>query len=336
MRRLLLVLLVGILATWVVPAWAQEIEATPEATPEPPQTSVYVTTQDYVILRQGPGQGFQRLEIVPPATTLPAIGRTTDAHWIQVYREGQMGWIASRLLIWSGDMLSLPADGINPVSYIRRRGVTITVSKEMFIYDQQYFAPGERIDFPAETARVELTGRLGSGDNFWLQFWYVDRYYWMGAWNLHLNVPGTFFDTVPDASYVYPYGRLFGKVYDGYNSSRDVYFAIGRIWINLASGQSISCDANPEAITDIEFAQSDLDREAIFVPAVRALELAIERTNSAISRLNDACALTGSDRFLTTDMVDDALNDLSEAGRNFDLVNILLSPVSNRDPALGG
>lgn len=333
MRRLLLILLLAAFSLSLIPVFAQDEEATPEPTPS---TGVYVTTQDFSVFREGPGQAFPRLDVIPPATTLMAIGRTTDAHWVQVRFNNQSGWIASWLLVWSGDLLALPADGVSPVSYIRRRGPMVTVTNKMYIFDQRYFAPGERIDFPADTARVEVTARLGSGNNFWLQFWYVDRYYWLGAWNLHLAVPGTFFTTVPDAAYVYPYGRLLGKIYIGYDMTLDTYYSIYSIWNSLASGQSISCDFKPDPIEGVEFSEADLTLEPIFVPAVRALQTAVTETNSAVARLDEACSRTGSDRFLTTDIVDEALSDLDEASRNLDLINILLPPVSNRDPALGG
>ncbi len=333
MRRLSLIFFIALLLISNLPSSAQDES---ETTPEPPVYTVYVTTQDYSALREGPGQAFARVEIVPPTATLAAIGRTNDARWIQVQYGEKRGWIAAWLLVWSGDMLSLPADGINPVSYVRRRGPMITVAQTMLIYDQEFAAPGQKVDFPAETARVEVTGRLGSGNNYWLQFWYVDRYYWLGAWNLHLAVPGTFFFNVPDASYVYPYGRLLNKVYGGYSLALNTYYSIQNIWNNLASGSSISCDDNPEAVDEGEFSEADLIQEPVFVPAVRALQTAMTRTNSAVSRLQQACALTGSDRFLTTDVVNAALDDLAAAGRNLDLVDILLPPVSNRDPALGG
>src|SRR5262249_54423701 len=137
MRRVLLVVLA--LAVVIPPVLAQD----ENAEVDDPGTGVYVTTQDYSALREGPGQAFDRLDIVPPATTLPAIGRTTDAGWIQVRYGNKNGWIAAWLLIWSGDMVSLPADGVNPVSFVRRRGPTVTVSSDMLIYDQRLNGPGE-------------------------------------------------------------------------------------------------------------------------------------------------------------------------------------------------
>src|SRR5689334_3594846 len=139
MRRLVLICFIGLLSLSILPILAQDQEATEKP---PPSTGVYVTTQDYSILRLGPGQAFERVDIIPPATTLMAIGRTTDAHWIQVRFGDQPGWIASWLLVWSGDMLALPADGVNPVSFVRRRGPVATVTNTMFIYDQRFFAPG--------------------------------------------------------------------------------------------------------------------------------------------------------------------------------------------------
>lgn len=334
-NRMLQMAFVGLLiliSLLTMPAHAQEAA---EITPEPaPDTGVWVTTQDNVALREGPGQAFVRVAVVPSETTIPAIGRTTTGEWIQVYYEGKTGWIAAFLLVWSGDLVGLPADGINPVPFVRKLGPIFTVTNSMAIHNQENFGPGVRVDFPAESAQVEITARLGAGESYWLQFWYSGAYYWLGDWNLHLDVRGSYFDDVPDASYVYPFGRLYGKIAAAYDESIRSYYRIRDLWNSLATGNSISCNNLPTAIVGLEYSQADLDAEAVFIPAVRALEAATSSTNSAIDRLATACGDTN--RFLTTDTVNAALTDLTDARRSFDLLGILLPPIANRDPALGG
>lgn len=327
---LVLLTLISILFA-AMPAAAQDAEITPEPTPD---TGVWVTTQDNVAMREGPGQAFARVGSIPFSTTIPAIGRTTTGDWIQVYYEGKTGWIAAFLLVWSGDLVGLPADGVNPVAFVRRLGPVFTINNTMVIHNQENFGPGVRVNFPVESADVEITARLGAGDSYWLQFWYNGAYYWLGDWNLHLDVTGAYFDDVPDASYVYPFGRLYGKIAAAYDESIQQYYQIEDLWRRLSIGESISCNRIPAEIVGIEYSQADLDSEAVFIPAVRALEAASASTNSAIDRLRTACADT--DRFLTTETVNDALADLTEAQRSFDLLGILLPPIANRDPALGG
>jgi hypothetical protein len=297
---------------------------------------VYVTTQDFSALRAGPSLHFPRVTVVPPGITMPAIGRTSDATWIQVSYGGQRGWIAAWLLVWSGDMMGLPLDGIEPVRFARRIGPTVTVYGSMVVHAERFAGPGERIDFPADGALVELTGRLGSGDSYWLQFWYDGQYYWAGAWNFHLSGTGAQFISLPDGAYVYPYGRLLEQVYRGLNKGTNTYNTVSSIWYSIATGQSFSCKTLPEHAEKEDFSQVDLDKEAIFVPAARALDTAISSTNGAIVLLEQACASTGTDRFLMTETVDNALNSLDTAQRNFILARTLLPPLANRDPALGG
>src|SRR5688572_21567237 len=63
-------------------------------------TGVWVTTQDYSSLRVGPGVHFERIAIIDPAVTMPAIGRSPRTNWVQVDFNGQRGWIAAKLLVW--------------------------------------------------------------------------------------------------------------------------------------------------------------------------------------------------------------------------------------------
>ncbi|MEZ4670151.1 MAG: SH3 domain-containing protein [Anaerolineae bacterium] len=316
--------------------FAAPLAAQEEPTLEAPGYLVYVTTQDNVSLREGPGTAFKRLAVVPSVTTLPAIGRTTDASWIQVVYGEQRGWIDARWLVWSGPMMTLPADGVNPVPFIRLIRRQITVTDSMAIYNQVNYLPGQRVTFPAPSATVELTGRLGSGSEYWLQFFYNGQYYWLGMWNLRYNVPGSRFNEVPDAGYVYPFGRVYEQIVDYNGRARQTYNDILRVWVDLATGSSASCNFIPDAAVSPEVSQSDLESEAILIPSMRALQAAIDSTNAAIDLFQSACGQEGENRFLTTETVNEALDYLATARRNFDLLSDVLPPTANRDPAFGG
>lgn len=327
MRRITLILCLLLVMCAVWPLRAQEAAE--------PVYSVYVTAQDYSAVREGPGRAFPKLLTVPPGETLPAIGRTIDAEWIQVIYGEQKGWIAAWLLVWSGNMIGLPADGIDPASFIRLKGKTITVTDEMAIYSQYNFGPGAKVDFPAAEAVVEVTGRLGSGGNYWLQFWHNGSYYWLGAWNLHLGVAGITFGDVPDAAYVYPFGRVLDKLYSGRGGSRNAYSAITGIWGQLSRGESITCNFIPPLIEAVEFSAIDLANEGLLLPEVNAYRAAVDNTNRAIDLFAQACGEEGTERFLTTDTVNLALGHLETARLNFSLLDTLLPPTANRDPIIG-
>src|SRR5687768_376258 len=90
------------------------------AWPASAQSDVYVTTQDFVSLRAGPAERFERYDVIAPATTLPAIGRSANMQWVQVDYNGVAGWISALYLVWSGNIVQLPVDGINREPFVRR------------------------------------------------------------------------------------------------------------------------------------------------------------------------------------------------------------------------
>jgi hypothetical protein len=331
MKHIIFYLAAMILILAAVPVIAQDDVKPPE-----PSYLAYVTTQDVVSLREGPGTAFKRLDIISPTTTLPAIGRTTDAQWIQVIYGEKSGWIAARWLVWSGPMMALPADGINPAPYIRLIRRQITVTDSMTIFNQINYLPGQKVSFPVPSATVEVTGRLGSGTEFWLQFFYNGQYYWVGMWNLRYNVPGLVFYNVPDASYVYPFGRIYEQLVDYFGRTYNIYGDIHNIWLSLASGSSASCNSIPTLAASLEIPSADLDSQAVLIPSARALQTAIDNTNAAIELFKDACNQKGEDRFLTTETLNQALDNLETARRNFDLLSDVLLPTANYDPAFGG
>lgn len=320
MRRLLFII---ILLLTVFPAAAQDKE-------------VYVTTRDYSALRAGPGFFFAQITVAPPETTMPAVGRSSEADWIQVQYGKTRGWIAARLLVWSGDMMGLPLDGVDPARFARLSGPTYTVTKTMQIHAERFAGPGERIEFPVESAEVEITGRLGSGESYWLQFWYQGQYYWLGAWNLHLVGTGAAnFRDFPDGAYTYPYGRVLGQIVTTSSKSQGTLNTISSLWQSLSFGQSISCNFIPNDARPLNLAPSDLNGEPIFIPATRALDTAVQRTNAAIQKLRAACKARASGGLIPPETVQAALDDIATARVNFQLTQTLLPPLSNRDPGLG-
>ncbi len=330
MKRIILGLTILLWMVATVPVMAQDISI-----PVDPSYLAYITTQDYVSLREGPGTAFNRLDVIPAEMTLPAIGRTTDALWIQVIYGEKRGWITARWLIWSGQMMALPSDGVNPAPFIRLIRRQMTVTDSMVTFNQINYLPGQRVTFPVPSATVEITGRLGSGSEYWLQFYYNGQYYWLGMWNLGYNVPGSVFYNVPDAGYVYPFGRVYEQLVDYYDRSINTYEDIRNIWLDLATGTSASCNSIPKSAASLEISRADLDSQAILIPSVRALQTAIENTNAAIELFKNACEQDGQDRFLTTETVNQALDYLEIARRNFNLLSDILPPTANRDPAFG-
>ena len=294
-----------------------------------PRSRVYVTTQDRSSLRAGPGTLFERLTVVPPTTTIPAIGRTVDSGWIQVEYEGMQGWIVDWLLVWSGDLISLPVDGVNPESYARRIGVPGITTRETPIYHYQVTPENQVGSLPAGTP-VELTGRLGSSGFFQMQILYQDQLYWVGSWNIRLR--GRSYLDLLDTSYLYPYGRLVTRLDTDINESSQRLSRIESLWRDLDAGYSVSCNNIPELIDRRRTADADVRSEPIFAPLVTALDEAIRRTNTAIAMFEDVCGRVGDDAYVTPKEVTDALDAVDAARRNFVLARSLLVSLAVRDP----
>lgn len=296
--------------------------------PEPAiVTDVYVTTQDFSSLRAGPGTGFPRLAIIDPVVTLPAVGRTSDTRWIQVYHEGQYGWIAAILLVWSGDVITLPVDGVNPVPFIRRAGALGRTTRETPIYRDSVTPENQVGTLPAGT-EIELTGRLGGSGHFDFQIVYQGQLYWVGSWNIRV-IDGTY-RRLLDIAYLYPYGRLVSLLERNIAQSIGSYTQIASVWQRLSQGDRVSCTPIPLFVKHI-ITDSDAQKEPNFVPAVLALDNAITSINTAISSFEDAC---GSDDTLTKEVIDAALAEVDNAERNLILAGSLLEPLRRRNPLL--
>lgn len=289
---------------------------------------VYVTTQDYVSLRRGPGTTFERLAVVPAATTLRAIGRSDDTGWIQVIYEDQTGWVAQRLLVWSGDVVSLTVDGIDPEPFHRRLGVIGFTARRTPIYQRQV-TPEDRIGYLPAGVQVEITGRLGFGNSYWLQIFHEGELYWVGSYDIRV-VEGSSLTTF-DTAYLYPYGRLATQLDTDISDSTTSLRQIENIWQQLEAGEGVSCGFIPDyasrSITD-----TDIRREPVFAPLVTALDNAIAQINAPIAAFEDACGRRDENFFLTQDDVRTALGDIADARRNLVLAASLLTSLQVRNP----
>jgi len=292
---------------------------------------VYVTTQDYVALRAGPGMSWDRLAVVPPATTLHAVGRTIQSHWIQVEYDGLHGWIASWLVVWSGKFYELPVDGVDPLPFSRRIEVTGGVIGD--VYTRPSNLPEDRVDPDTlQDCTGELTARLGSALPLWVQFRCGDEYYWGTMYNPPNQ--GNIF-TLPDAAVLYAYGRLLGQLREYTQRALPSFQAIDRRWTSLSRGQSVSCNDIPALAETFVYDETDVAHESLFAGAVEALTTAIDHTNVAITLFNDACAREGADRALPPELITQAMAEVDTAERNFTFVATFFQPLAEHDPALG-
>ena len=286
---------------------------------------VYVTTQDYSSLRAGPSIYFERLATVPPAITLPAIGRSADARWVQVVYDGQMGWVAYWLLVWSGNLIELPVDGVNPLPFVRRTLVEAVTTRETPIYLEEV-DPSTQVGVLPENTEVELVGRLGERGFFQIQILYQGQLYWVGSWNLRITNGN--YHRLLDATYRFPAARLIAQL------TRDIQTGAGRlgqienIWGALQSGRSVACAPIPAYLGAHSASQSDLELEPLFAPLVVALDAAIAHTNTAISLFEDAC--NRGETYITQTEVQNALEEINSAYRNWNVAMSLLASLRLR------
>jgi hypothetical protein len=281
-----------------------------------------------VSLRQGPGTSFQRLQVVPAALTLPAYGRTSDTRWLQVLYNGTYGWIAARYLVWSGDVIDLPVDGVNPYPFVRRAAALGITTRETPIYAKSIL-PGTEVGYiPADTT-VELTGRLGEHGFFRFQVRWQGQLYWVGNWNIRI-VDGDYLRLL-DLTYLYPYGRLLSELQSDLAFSVSSFRQINDVWVRLSRGESVACAPIPLRVTR-DLTNEDAQREVLFGPAVVALDGAATGINAAISAFEDAC--TNPDFTLTADFVNTQLATLTEAERSLIVAGSLLEPLRARNPQI--
>lgn len=321
--RLLLALIFGIVVT--VSTHAQEAE--PTLTDESP-TGVYVTTQDFMSFREGPGTGFERLAVIAPEVTLPAYGRTSDTRWIQVLYEGQLGWVASYWLVWSGDVINLRVDGVNPAPFIRRAAALGRTTRNALYYRNR-ITPEDELGTIPEGTVVELTGRIGEGETFQMQVRYEDQLVWVGSWDIRV-IDGDY-RRLLDLAYLYPYGRLTLQLEEDLALVSGSYSQALDVWFRLNRADQVACSPIPVRATR-SLTDTDAAKEPLFLPAAEALDSAVISINLAISAFEDAC--NNPTFVLTQEVIDAQLTELDNAERNLILAGSLLEPLRRRNPLL--
>lgn len=294
---------------------------------------VWVTTQDFCSLRAGPGTSFARLTVVDPGVTLPGIGRSAAAGWVQVDYQGQRGWLYAGFLVWSGDLVSLPVDGVEPERFIRRALVQGVTTRDTALYRRE-ITPVDQVGMLPAGTEVEITGRLGSDEYgfYQLQILYQGQLYWVGSWDIRITAGNT--RSLLDTSYLYPYGRLIAGLRRDIAATNADADRIENIWLRLQAGDGVSCGYIPDYAAR-ETSDTDVAHEPIFAPLIAALDNGVAGTNAAISRFADACARTGDDFYLTELDVRAALADIEEARRNLNVATSLLESLRLDNPLLG-
>jgi hypothetical protein len=311
---------------------------------------VHVTTQDNAALRAGPGRIWERLAVLPFGTTYRATGRTLDGEWIQIAYEGPLdegarseftvdgvtyGWVAYWLLIWTGNILELPIDGEQRVATAREAGGLLTLGPgDLPIYIGSAI-PQQRVENPITSpVRVEITGRLGSAAStyFWIQFKFNNEFYWIPNWAVGVWGIGG----VPDAAYLYPYGRLLLQVRSELSRLNVVYNDIRGRWTALDNGFTTTCNDIPEdfALRRTSFNAADLGREPLYQPLALAISGVTVSTNAALAKFRAVCAGGAAARLVSPEDISAALADIQNAEINRTLINTLLGPFSAGDPVL--
>lgn len=308
---------------------------------------VYVTTQDYAALRAGPGTNWERLAVLPFGATYRATGRDVYGTWIQIAYTGMLddgasadntiegvtyGWVNYRLLVWSGNILELPVDGVTTARTARSVGDTIILMPDTYIYEG-VVDPSTRVTNPMTTpVTVEVTGRLGSAASgyFWIQFKMNGRFYWTASWAVDL--PYT--PNVPDAAYLYPYSRLYSELRFNLRRLSTTWNDIARRWRGLAYGTGgVTCNDIPDDARISGLTDADLQREPLYAPPVYALRDAAAQINTALALFRQACATPAQP--VAPEIVAQALTAVDSAERSLNLVAELIVPFQQTDPILG-
>jgi hypothetical protein len=318
------------------------------ATDAQPSPEVYVTTQDYLTLRAGPGTHWERLAVLPIGATYRAVGRDLYGTWIQIAYDGALdagaltdntidgityGWLNYRLLVWSGNILELPVDGIATTRTARSVGDTIILMPDTYIYEG-VVDPSTRVANPMITpVTVEVTGRLGSTASgyFWIQFKLNGRFYWTATWAVDL--PYT--PRVPDAAYLYPYSRVNTELRTNQRRLAATLNDIGGRWRALAYGTgNTTCNNIPDDAELTGLTDADLQREPLFAPPTLALRDAQTQINEALALFRAVCATPTQG--VAPETVQQALTAVDAAERALNIVAELIAPFQRADPILGG
>ena len=260
------------------------------------------------------------------------MGRSAATDWVQVVYNGETGWIYYTLLVWSGPIFDLPVDGVNPEPFARGFEVEAYTIRETPLYANGV-SPDDRVGTLPEDTQVEVTARLGDPGRGYiqLQIRHEGRLYWVGSWNLRIE-DGRL-SNVLDLSYRYAFGRLLSDFERDINEGTNRLNRIANLWSAIDSGGSVDCNRLPARLPPRRVSDADIDSEPVFRPAADALDDAIGHVNTAIAALDDAC--NRETLFLTRQEVNDALDEVDAARRNYNLTQSLLRSLERRDPLQG-
>lgn len=315
------------------------------------QDNIWVTTQDNLVLRLGPGQHWEQVAVLPPATTLRAVGRTVNTDWIQVAYEEPLapdvsdeatidgityGWVSSDYLVWSGNVLLLPVDGIETTATARRTGPLLLIDSEtLFFAILGDFANPIQYDTD-EPISVEVTGRIGSRTNgfFWLQFILNGNYYWTPTWVT--GVPtGT--NDVLDASYLFPFGRVYTALASDASTARATLNNIRGRWRDLDTGFAATCNDIPDPIilNEILTESNDVAQVSIMQAPLNVLQSAVDNINIAVANFRSVCNQSLEGRTASAQIIADSLSLLTQASEELTFLSVLLNPIADRNPVVG-
>ncbi len=232
------------------------------------QGDVPVVTIYDAVLRGGPGTAFDSVGGVPVGTTLPAVGRSADSSWIQVNFDGTVGWIASKLLEWSGDITVLPVMSGQPASDAPEAapaaaapgGVTATNGSGINVRSGPSTNDAVLGQLPAGTT-VGLNARSGSGRSMWVRFDYNGQAGWLASWVVTINgdanslpdVSGAPQADAPQASVPLTGDRaaLLDQLQAALDKARGELQPIADKWHSLAGGLDVSCRNSPTTTTPV-------------------------------------------------------------------------------------
>ncbi|NWF68294.1 MAG: SH3 domain-containing protein [Chloroflexi bacterium] len=304
---------------------------------------VWVTTQRNANLRTGPGTGWDIITTLPFGTTLRATGRVFD--WVQVLytppaaAEPIRGWLWRNLLIWTGDINSLPLDGVDPEPFIRVQSYTLTLTPDMAIYRNENFGIGARLSEPLPCTEVEFTGRLGQGEIYWLQFWCSGAYYWVSSvyfFNFELSESTGFSYFFGGNNFSYTQGDLVRALQNSGTLTVRRLNTINDIWTNLANGMVVSCAFIPAAVPQPEVSDTDLAAAPEFAAPFAALRIAIDETNAAIDLFGNACIALAAQPVIDPATISAAQAHIATAQSYLYVARQFVVPLANRDPYASG
>jgi len=300
---------------------------------------VWVTTQNNMALRLGPGRNWEQLATVPFGQTLPAIGRSADGQWVQVQYTGPLledastiatrdgltvGWLNRDYLVWTGPLLGLPLDGQMVVPIARRSNPTFLATPGC-CYEGRFVPERPATDI-TEPVEVELIGQIGTPQKwYWVQFQLNGKTYWARSqFSLGLPEPQEI-----------GYNRLITQTYETLALIDRVRASIGRRWSDLAQGFPTSCNAIPAPLSFKRdyFQPADLASEPTFRPAYAALLAARDVVNQAIGLFEAQCAQQS--RVVASETIAQALALLDEANLKLEIVSRLRLPYQSSTPIYG-